>query len=204
MRLRKGFVNVEKALFGGLKLRIPTLLFVEKMRTQSRFNVSECFVRAAWCGQRYSRLTVLKLLPPWQLMRMETAQQRPHAQASMEEEQPTVMVLERGGKQVHNASSKVNLVVRKMLLPLLDAPMHPHVVFDAEEDQEELDLLEKMDRARPEMLEDPKTFVQHLQGLLSRYQAYASGYSRVNTQNVDAPKDDQSSEMIMTQGGHSG
>ena len=40
VRLRKGFVNMEKAPFGGLKLRIPTLLFVEKMRTQSRFNVS--------------------------------------------------------------------------------------------------------------------------------------------------------------------
>jgi hypothetical protein len=40
VRLRKGFVNVEKAPFGGLKLRIPTLLYVEKMRTQSRFNVS--------------------------------------------------------------------------------------------------------------------------------------------------------------------
>lgn len=40
VRLRKGFVNVERAPFGGLKLRIPTLLFVEKMRTQSRFNVN--------------------------------------------------------------------------------------------------------------------------------------------------------------------
>lgn len=40
MRLRKGFVNVERAPFGGLKLRIPTLLYVEKMRTQSRFNVT--------------------------------------------------------------------------------------------------------------------------------------------------------------------
>ena len=40
MRLRKGFVNLEKAPFGGMKLRIPTLLFIEKMRTQSRFNVS--------------------------------------------------------------------------------------------------------------------------------------------------------------------
>ena len=39
VRLRKGFQNVERAPFGGLKLRIPTLLFVEKMRTQSRFNV---------------------------------------------------------------------------------------------------------------------------------------------------------------------
>lgn len=39
VRLRKGFVNKEKAAFGGLKLKIPMLLFVEKMRTQSRFNV---------------------------------------------------------------------------------------------------------------------------------------------------------------------
>ena len=41
MRLRRGFVNLEKAPFGGEKLRIPSLLFVEKMRTQSRFNVRE-------------------------------------------------------------------------------------------------------------------------------------------------------------------
>lgn len=40
MRLKKGFANIEKAPFGGEKLRIPTLLYVEKMRTQSRFNVS--------------------------------------------------------------------------------------------------------------------------------------------------------------------
>jgi len=40
VRLRRGFVNVEKAPFGGEKLRIPTLLLEEKMRTQSRFNVS--------------------------------------------------------------------------------------------------------------------------------------------------------------------
>ena len=40
VRLRKGFVNMEKAPFGGMKLRIPSLLFIEKMRTQSRFNVS--------------------------------------------------------------------------------------------------------------------------------------------------------------------
>ena len=40
MRLRKGFVNIEKAAFGGEKLKIPMLLFVEKIRTQSRFNVS--------------------------------------------------------------------------------------------------------------------------------------------------------------------
>ena len=43
VRLKKGFANVEKAPFGGEKLRIPTLLYVEKMRTQSRFNVSIIF-----------------------------------------------------------------------------------------------------------------------------------------------------------------
>lgn len=39
MRLRKGFVNVERARFGGDKLRIPSILLEEKMRTQTRFNV---------------------------------------------------------------------------------------------------------------------------------------------------------------------
>lgn len=40
VRLKQGFENIEKAPFGGMKLRIPTTLLVEKMRTQSRFNVS--------------------------------------------------------------------------------------------------------------------------------------------------------------------
>lgn len=41
VRLRKGFSNLERAHLGGYKLRIPTVLLTEKMRTQSRFNVSE-------------------------------------------------------------------------------------------------------------------------------------------------------------------
>ena len=40
VRLRKGFENVERAPYGGYKLRIPVALLVEKHRTQSRFNVS--------------------------------------------------------------------------------------------------------------------------------------------------------------------
>jgi hypothetical protein len=40
VRLRKGFKNVEKAPYGGLKLKIPVTLLAEKLRTQSRFNVS--------------------------------------------------------------------------------------------------------------------------------------------------------------------
>ena len=44
VRLRKGFENVERAPYGGFKLKIPTLLLAEKLRTQSRFNVSGCGV----------------------------------------------------------------------------------------------------------------------------------------------------------------
>jgi hypothetical protein len=40
VRLKKGFCNLERAHLGGYKLRIPNMLLTEKMRTQSRFNVS--------------------------------------------------------------------------------------------------------------------------------------------------------------------
>lgn len=40
IRLRKGFVNKEPLSQGGYKLKIPTLLLQEKIRTQNRFNVS--------------------------------------------------------------------------------------------------------------------------------------------------------------------
>ena len=40
VRLKRGFENVERAPYGGLKLKIPVTLLAEKLRTQSRFNVS--------------------------------------------------------------------------------------------------------------------------------------------------------------------
>ena len=44
VRLKKGFENVERAPYGGLKLKIPVALLAEKLRTQSRFNVSVMIV----------------------------------------------------------------------------------------------------------------------------------------------------------------
>jgi len=44
VRLRKGFENVERSPYGGMKLKIPTSLLAEKLRTQSRFNVSDFFL----------------------------------------------------------------------------------------------------------------------------------------------------------------
>lgn len=49
MRLRRGFVNLERAPFGGMKLRIPSLLYDEKMRTQTRFNVSRVICVGCLC-----------------------------------------------------------------------------------------------------------------------------------------------------------
>jgi hypothetical protein len=40
VRLKKGFDNLERAPYGGMKLKIPVSLLAEKLRTQSRFNVS--------------------------------------------------------------------------------------------------------------------------------------------------------------------
>ncbi len=72
-------------------------------------------------------------------------------------------------KFVHNASSKVNLVVQRMLFPLLDSPMRTHVLLDAEADQLELDLLDQVGRHKPALMEDQQTFLKHLQSLLERY-----------------------------------
>jgi hypothetical protein len=42
VRLKRGFVNRELIPHVGVKLRIPAVLLMEKLRTQQRFNVSSC------------------------------------------------------------------------------------------------------------------------------------------------------------------
>lgn len=42
VRLKKGFVNTESVPHVGTLLRIPRVLLLEKLRTQERFNVSDC------------------------------------------------------------------------------------------------------------------------------------------------------------------
>jgi hypothetical protein len=54
VRLRKGFVNQERAPFGGLKLRIPSLLYSDKIRTQTRFMVGLARSRCTRAGQSSS------------------------------------------------------------------------------------------------------------------------------------------------------
>lgn len=86
-------------------------------------------------------------------------------------------------KTAHNASSKVSLVVQRMLFPLLDSPMRTHVLLDAESDQVELDLLEQIGRQKPGILDDQQCLLQHLQSLLERYRRGREGpaYSRVSS-----------------------
>ena len=172
VRLRRGFVNLERAPFGGEKLRIPSLLFVEKMRTQSRFNVGFpvfvlsnvlMFVLKGFGG-------VCLLL---QLMRVEVAS------TSSGGGDDGLVSNGRPRKLMHNASSKVSVVVEKMLLPILDTPLRPHVVFDAVQDQAELDLMEEVDKQHPEVMADSQSFTRHLLGLYDRYKIYSQGYSPI-------------------------
>lgn len=83
-------------------------------------------------------------------------------------------------KPVHNASSKVSLVVQRMLFPMLDSPMRTHVLLDTDAEQVELDLLDQVGRTRPELLDDQQTFVKHLLSLVERY-SRGGGYARVST-----------------------
>lgn len=84
-------------------------------------------------------------------------------------------------KPVHNASSKVSLVVQRMLFPMLDSPMRTHVLLDMDADQAELDLLDQVGRSRPGVMEDEQSLLQHLASLAERYRR-GGGYSRVSTQ----------------------
>ena len=123
-------------------------------------------------------------------MRMETSHTGHHSLPTRDQPESLGKESGVGKQQVHNASSKVSLVVHKMLLPLLDTPLRTHVVFDAEADQAELDLMEQVEKAKPEILDDPKSFVQHLQNLVSRYRAYAGGYSRGSLTSTEASHSD--------------
>ena len=109
IRLKKGFVNREAAPYGGVKLRIPQLLYLEKKRTQARFNVSPTRLRAARIASPSRRL--LKPEGP-QVMRMDSS----GAGA-------------KDRKQVQNASNKISCVVHRVLLPLLSAQIPPFVSF---------------------------------------------------------------------------
>ena len=102
--------------------------------------------------------------------------------APQQQDKPTPGTAERA-KVAHNASSKVSLVVQKMLFPLLDSPMRTHVVLDSESEQAELDLLDQVNRQNPSLLSDQQSFIKHIQSLLDRYRRRCNGptYARVST-----------------------
>ena len=66
VRLKKGFVNREMVPHVGTLLRIPTVLLMEKIRTQERFNVScalECARRLQLLISRYPQVMRSKAQP---------------------------------------------------------------------------------------------------------------------------------------------
>jgi len=73
-------------------------------------------------------------------------------------------------KSVQNASSKVSLVVHKMLVPLLDVPMKSHISFDMEEDEPERELMDHMQRKNPGIMHDKGSFLDFLGRMFDVYQ----------------------------------
>lgn len=104
--------------------------------------------------------------------------------SELQQEKPAATPTAERAKVAHNASSKVSLVVQKMLFPLLDSPMRTHVVLDSESEQAELDLLDQVNRQNPSLLNDQQSFIKHIQSLLERYCRRCNGptYARVSTQ----------------------
>ena len=100
-----------------------------------------------------------------QLMRGDSHSEEPTASE-------TALSCPKARKQMHNASSKVAVVVEKMLLPLLDTPLRSHVVFDTVSDQAELNLLEEVDHKNPGLMSDCGAFTNHILTLYDRYHAY--------------------------------
>jgi hypothetical protein len=74
-----------------------------------------------------------------------------------------------GSRVLHNATSKVNLVVHRMLLPLVDMPMRPFIEFEAGVDVVELDLIDHLREKNPTLMEDRAGFVEYLKNLFDRY-----------------------------------
>ncbi len=142
VRLKKGFSNIERAHLGGYKLRIPTMLLTEKMRTQSRFNVSKNIAAFnASCQIYISRiLTGLPTHAP-QTMRMSTQPVRPPPKNPM------------------SAASKITKVVNEFFLPLADGFVPEYTPLTSTPDDEEILLLERIWDAFPECMNTREKFV---------------------------------------------
>lgn len=141
VRLRRGFDNVERAPYGGFKLRIPVPLLAEKHRTQSRFNVSRVDPRAPEPG----------LFMPPQVMRTMSGTPCP--------------VKER--KVSQSASSKIDSIVRQLFLPMLTMPTPSHTSFLHE--GADAQILRQVAEEHPEVVKTEADFVSHMVALYRRF-----------------------------------
>jgi hypothetical protein len=144
VRLRKGFDNVEKSPYGGLKLKIPVALLAEKLRTQSRFNVS--LSRLSVCAMRLLRIYYLHWVS--QVMRMSApAKERKISQS---------------------APSKIDSIVRQLFVPMLGMPTPPHTSFVPEDCEEAL--LRQVAQDKPESMGSEDTFIECMVQLYRKFQ----------------------------------
>ena len=143
VRLRKGFENVERAPYGGFKLKIPMTLLAEKLRTQSRFNVSDAsYVCIVYC--------VFNIyIGALQVMRMSvTAKERKISQS---------------------APSKIDSIVRQLFIPMLSMPTPSHTSFLVEDCEEAL--LRQVAQDKPDSLGSEAAFIECMVQLYRKFQS---------------------------------
>ena len=141
VRLRKGFCNLERAQLGGYKLRIPRTLLTEKMRTQSRFNVSaRALLRVAI---RPTDARVFQFAPTArrQTMRMSAQAARPQPKNPM------------------SAANKITRVVSDFFLPIAEGYVPEYTPLSTQPDADETQLLERIWELFPDAMRSRDDFV---------------------------------------------
>ena len=68
-------------------------------------------------------------------------------------------------KPIHNASSKVSLVVHRMLAPLIDYEVGSFVDLDGDEESSDVNFIDSVRQAQPQAFISRDTFIQFINSL---------------------------------------
>jgi hypothetical protein len=158
VRLKRNFVNRETIPHVGVKLRIPEVLLVEKMRTQQRFNVS------------------VDLLPfNFLLLLLLPMQGKPphHLRPALT---PTIILTPPSPPQVMRESAygrthktvvrkRMDEVLHQLILPAVPPP-EGITYFTVQEDESLLSIVDQLRRDCPRWCADKRRLVVKMEALL--------------------------------------
>ena len=181
VRLRKGFCNLERAQLGGFKLRIPAVLLTEKMRTQSRFNVSAFLNELGakmGCGQQGEgvvscRASILLFELAFfcpQVMRMlHGSSTAGPPKADGEPPAAPAASLLHHPRAPMSAAAKISRLVDELFLPMALEGGERYTSFLADAEADERAAVARLCELRPWIGEDREAFVEAAGELYDRH-----------------------------------